>query len=233
MEHMTPVFLCKSAEETRAFYEALGFTVTYWQDEPYFYGAVSRGEMNLHFAKGKGGGLCLVHVPQIEPYHQAFADGLREKYGRIPTADYPRITRLMPGQTRFGIYDPSGNELLFVNQDEPDIDYDAYDDSLSPLMQALENVAFLRDTYNNDKAAAKFLDKKLKQYASAEPIERARALAARAELAVAMGDVEESRAFREQLKALNLTNAEREQHRDTLQAADRLERWVTQADEDR
>lgn len=231
MERMTPVFLCKSPQDTREFYESLGFTVTYWQDYPYFYGAVNRDEMNLHFAKGKGGAMCLVHVPAVEPYHRAFAAGLRQQYGRIPTADYPRMTRLMPGQTRFQLFDPTGNNLIFINQDEPDMDYDAYDDSLSPLMQALSNAIFLRDTYANDQAAAKFLDKKLKQYASAEPLDRARALAARAELAVALGDLEGSQVFRAKLNETALTDAEQEQYRDELEAADWLERWITRGDE--
>ncbi len=229
MEQITPIFPCKSPDETREFYQALGFTVAYWQERPYFYGAMTRGALNLNFTKGKGDAICLVHVPEVEVYHRAFADGLRAKYGRIPTAHFPRITRLREGQTRFQLFDPTGNELLFVNRDEPDIDYDAYDDSLSPLMQALENVAFLRDTYADDKAAAKFLDKKLIQYQSADPLERALALAARAELAVAMGDMALSQTLRDTLKQISLSDEERERFRDALGAADNLERWLTQA----
>lgn len=231
MEHMTPLFACKSPDETLAFYEALGFTVTYRQDIPYLYAAVTRGEINLHFAKGKHGMTCLVHVPEVGIYHQAFADGLRAHYGRIPTADFPRMTRLMPGQTRFQVFDPTGNILLFINHDEPDIDYDAYDDSLSPLMQVLENVAFLRDTYADDQSAAKFLDKKLAQHTNAAPIERALALAVRTELAVAMGDSAKADATRAELRQIPLPAEDRERFHDALHAADALERWLTQPDD--
>ena len=230
MEHTTPLFFCKSPDETLTFYKALGFTLSYRQDTPYLYAAVSRGAINLHFTKGKTTSTCLVHVPEVSVYHRAFADGLRAKYGRIPTAGFPRIARLKPGRTRFPLFDPMGNELLFINQDEPDIDYDAYDATLSPLVQALENVAFLRDTYADDEAAAKFLDKKLRQHTDAPSIDRARALASRAELAVAMGEAEQSRIIRNELEQIPLSAEERDQYRDELEAADRLERWLTQAD---
>lgn len=228
MEQVIPIFLCKSADETRAFYEALGFEVTYWQGEPYVYGAVCRGALNLNFTSRISGGYCLVQVPEVGSYHRAFADGLRAHYGRIPTADNPRITRLRKGQTRFHVYDPAGNILLFVNADEPDIDYEAYDNSsLSPLMQALENVAFTRDVYTDDKSAARYLDRKLKQHTAALPIDRALALAARAELAVALGDAERAQAVRDELAQISLSDEERERHHDDLTAADALERWIS------
>lgn len=141
----------------------------------------------------------------------------------------PRLSRFRPGQTRFSLYDPAGNTLTFINIDEPDIDYDAYNDStLSPLMQALENVQFLRDTYHDDPAAAKFLDKKLKQFTDAPPIDRARALAARAELAVAMGESARLAEVRAELGRLTLTDEERARHQDELTAADRLEHWAVE-----
>lgn len=230
MEHMIPLFACKSPDETLAFYEALGFEITYRQEEPYLYAAVSRGAINLHFTNRVQTAVCLVHVPEVSVYHRAFADGLRAKYGRILTAGYPRIARLRAWHTRFLLFDPEGNELLFINQDEPDIDYDAYDDTLSPLMQALENVAFLRDTYADDASAGKFLDRKLKQHADADPLDRARALASRAELAVAMGEDELSHSLRAELKRIPLSDEDRERYRDELDAADTLERWLTQAD---
>lgn len=225
METVTPLFPCKSLDGLLEFYQALGFQVTYQQDTPYLYAAVSRGDINIHFTKNRGTAICLINVPNVVPYHKAFADGLRAKYGQIPTADVPRIMRLKPGQTRFTVFDPVGNELIFINQDEPDIDYDAYPEGLSPLMDALENAIFLRDTYANDKAAAKLLDRKLKQHAAAPPIERARVLAARAELAVALDDLTRAQEVREELRQLMLSEEERAQFRDELEAADRLERW--------
>lgn len=228
MESLIPLFAAKPLDAVLAFYRALGFEVTYQQETPYIYAAVQRGQINIHFTDKTHGAACLVHVPKVDDYHRAFADGLRGAYGRVPLAQTPRLTRLQPGQTRFSVYDPAGNTLTFINIDEPDIDYDAYNESLSPLIQALENVKFLRDTYHDDPAAAKFLDKKLKQHADAAPIERALALSARAELAVAMGESARLDEVRAELGRLTLTDDERARHHDELTAADRLERWAVE-----
>jgi hypothetical protein len=230
MESVIPVFQVKALDAVLPFYQSLGFQVTYQQDKPYIYGAVQRGNINIHFVKGTSSMMCLVLVPNVEDYHKTFADGLRTTYGKVLTRGMPRITRFRPGQTRFTVYDPAGNSMLFINQDEPDIDYDAYDDSLSPLMQVLENVKFVRDTYTDDQAAAKLLDKKLLQHQSASPIDRARALGVRAELAIAMGDVERAQTIRKELAAIHLTDEERTIYRDELQAAERLERWLTESE---
>jgi hypothetical protein len=228
MEAIIPVFQVKTLQDVLEFYQALGFEVTYRQDKPYLYAAVQRGGITLHFTKGTGSSTCLVHVLNVADYHQTFADGLRTRYGKVPSAGVPRITRFRPGQTRFTLYDPAGNAILFINHDEPDPDYDAYDDSLSPLLQALETARFLKDTYHDDQGAARLLDRKLGQHGDAPPIERARVLAARAELAVALGDVEAARRVREALALLPLSEEERQQYQDELQAADTLERWLTE-----
>ncbi len=227
METTIPLFPCKSLDTTLDFYQALGFEGTYRQDEPYLYAAVQRGNVVIHFSKlsvwSAKNAAALIHVPQIEPYFQAFSDGLREKFGRIPTAGLPRLTRLRPGHTRFHIFDPSGNVLLYINQDE---EYTYSESGSSPLAQALDKAAFLRDTYANDKAAARVLDLALARHISAVPIERACALAARAELAVAMGDSERVQAVRAELAAIPLSDEDHARYRDELQAADQLECWL-------
>jgi hypothetical protein len=234
-ETTTPLFPCVSLDETLDFYRTLGFEVTYEQETPYAYGAVRRGGIELHFHGTKQGNpeksfsTCLVSVPKVEPYHQAFADALRLKYGKVPTAGLPRITRLRKGQTRFTTFDPSGNKLLFIDRDEPDVDYSWYEAKGSTLARAIDTAAFLRDTYYEDQAAAKVLDKALAGGEPADPIDRARALAARAELAVAMGDAERAHAAQAQLQQIPLSDEDRDRFRDELQAAENLERWLTQA----
>jgi hypothetical protein len=173
-------------------------------------------------------GTCLVFVLEVKPYHRAFADALRVKYGKVPTTGLPRITRLRQEQTRFKVFDPAGNLVIYINRDEPDTRYEWSEEKLPGLVQALENAAFLRDTYANDKSAAKTLDVALARYISADPLDRARALAARAELAVAMGEMERAQAIRAELKEIPLSAEDRERFRDELQAADDLERWLTQ-----
>ena len=234
MASVVPIFPCKSLDKTLDFYETLGFVVTHRQVDPYLYGAVSRDKVILHFSKltvwGAKNAVCLVFVPELEREHRVFADALRAKFGQVPTARLPRITRLRPGQTRFHVFDPAGNALIYISQDEPDTAYE-WQESRSDLAQALENAIFLRDTYVNDQAAARVLDKALARHKQADSIDRARVLAARAELAVAMGESERAQAVRDELRQIPLSEGEREHYRHELQAADDLERWLTDAGE--
>jgi catechol 2,3-dioxygenase-like lactoylglutathione lyase family enzyme len=231
VEHVTPLLLCPTLDDTLRFYQALGFEVTYRQDEPYFYGAVQLGGIDLNFAKGKGGFSCLVHVPRIDTYYTPFANGLRTEYGKIPTANFPRITRLWQGQTRFHLFDPAGNSLTFINVDEPDIDYEAFSHGVTPMQKSLDNATFLRDTYADDVSAAKVLDRALAKHPNASPLERARALGMRAELAVALDDVDLSRTLRAELQEISLSEEDRANYHDVLTAADRLEQWRVSAQE--
>ncbi|HEU4322573.1 MAG TPA: hypothetical protein VFS21_05440 [Roseiflexaceae bacterium] len=234
-EGVVSLFPCASLSATLDFYRALGFAVSHEQDKPYLYAAVQRGGVELHFSNLRaygaknGFGAALVFVSDVALHHWAFADGLRAHYGAVPTAGTPRITRLRPGQTRFTVFDPTGNVLIYIDRREPAIDYGASDAGLSALEQVLDNAVFLRDTYSNDAAAAKVLDRALDQHRDAAPIDRARALAARAELAVALGDVERAQSARAELGAIALPEALRARFREELEAADDLERWRTQA----
>jgi catechol 2,3-dioxygenase-like lactoylglutathione lyase family enzyme len=233
-ESTIPLFPCTSLKETLDFYETLGFAVSYQQEDPYLYAAISRGAVELHFSKlttwHTKNSVCLVFVSQVGSYHREFADALRTRYGKVPTAGLPRITRLRPQQTRFHVFDPSGNVLLYVERNEPELDYSWYLQKRSKLATAIDNAAFLRDTYVNDQAAADVLDKALDvQDETVTPIDRARALAARCELAVAMGDVDRAQTTRQELLAIELSSADRKRFRDELQAADELERWLTRA----
>jgi len=234
-ETVIPLLPCNALAETLEFYRTLGFSVTHEQTEPYLYGAVRRGNVELHFASLRvygsknAFGASLVFVPAVAEVHRTFADALRAKYGKIPTAGNPRITRLQPGHTRFKVFDPTGNVLLYINQVEPEWSDADSNEQQSPLLSALENAVFLRDTYANDQAAARALDLVLARHLEATPIERARALAARAELAVAMGEREIAESTRRELAAVVLTADERTQFHSELAAADELERWLTQA----
>jgi len=164
----------------------------------------------------------LVIVGEVEPYHRAFADAMRGKYGRIPIAGIPRITRFRKGQSRFTVVDPSGNSIIFIRRDEPEIEYGG-SKKLSGLARAIENAAILRDRKEDDKAAAKVLDVALARYAAAPAIDRARALAARAELARAMGETERAQTLRAEIQQIPLTEEDRRLFRHELEAADEPE----------
>ncbi len=230
-----PVLPCGPLEETLDFYRALGFEVTHQQVWPYEYGTVRRGGARLHFHGGftrpghaKAFSTCLVVVQEVEGPHRAFVDGLKRALGRLPTAGVPRITRLRKGQSRFAVFDPTGNSLIFVARDEPDVTYDKEpEQGRSRLARALDTAAWLRDLKGNDDVkAARVLDVALARDEPAAPIERARALAARTELAVALGEAERARALRSELTQIPLSDEERERFRDELHAADDLEQLM-------
>lgn len=226
METAIPCLPCISLAETLDFYRALGFEVTYQQQSPYVWAATKRGGFNLHFYGLKEmkseecHSCCLVQVDDPEPLHKTFSEALRTKYGKLPVAGFPRITRFKPGQTRFTVVDPNGNSVVYLRRDEPE----GKDQKLTGLPKALATATRLRDSKNDDAAAAKVLDVALARYQDAPPLDRARALAARAELAVALGEVELLRTVRAELQAIDLPDQDREKYRHELEAAESLER---------
>jgi catechol 2,3-dioxygenase-like lactoylglutathione lyase family enzyme len=226
-----PVLPCVSLDETLDFYRLLGFQPTYRQTTPNPYAVVEHEGAQLHFAGVKGlkpteaYTTCLVIVPEVERLHQAFAEALRRVFGKLPISGLPRISRMRKGQSRFTVVDPAGNSVIFIRRNAPD-DYDEGQKppSSSRLGKALRTAARLRDFKGDDLAAAKVLDVALARDEPALPIERARALAARAELAIALGDETRARTAREELQRIPLSDEEREQVREELEAADPLDR---------
>jgi len=236
-ETTIPALPCVSLGETLPFYQVLGFEVTYQQKAPNVYAVVRRGGFELHFFGLKGlnpkeaFSACLVLVPEVEALHQTFADALRQAYGKLPIAGLPRISRMRPGQSRFTVVDPAGNSIIFIKRKEQS----AVDDegklepgAQSRLVRAIDMAARLRDFKGDDAAAAKVLDVALARNEPVAPVDRARALAARAELAVALADKERVRALRLELQQIPLSDDDRDRLRDELQAADNLEQALTQ-----
>lgn len=229
-----PLLPCVSLAETLDFYRALGFEVTYQQTSPNPYAVVRRTDFELHFFGLKAlepstaFSTCLVVMPEVETLHAAFAEALRRTLGRLPVSGIPRLTRMKPGQGRFTLVDLSGNSLIFVRRQKAGAEepYDAPPgaEPQSRLQKALAAAARLRDFKTDDVAAAKVLDVALARNEPAAPVDRARALAARAELAVALGDDERARALHAELRQLPLSREERERFRVELSAAEDLER---------
>lgn len=232
-ETTIPLLPCQSLDETLEFYRALGFAVTHQQSSPYLYAAVQRGGVELHFSTLRvygaknGFGAYLVFVDGVAAYHRAFAAGLRQHYGAVPTAGLPRLARFRPGPSRFFLFDPSGNMVSYIDRSEEWSGYDTPGEERPALVVALENAAFLRDTYANDAAAAKVLDTALARQEPFAPLDRARALAARAELAVALGDEAGAQSAQRDLEEISLSPAEVEHYADELGAAQNLARWRT------
>jgi catechol 2,3-dioxygenase-like lactoylglutathione lyase family enzyme len=186
-----PCLPCVSMAESLDFYRALGFEVTYQQKSPNEYAVVRQGGCEIHLfgLKGlkaeDGYSVCCVVVPEVEPLHRSFSEALRQKYGKLPIAGFPRITRFKAGQTRFTLTDPSGNSIICVKRSAHG---GGSREKLTGLAKALDTAAKLRDESGDDESAAKVLDVALGRYREAVALDRARALAARAELAVALGE---------------------------------------------
>lgn len=226
-----PCLPCVDLPETIAFYEGLGFRVTYQQKSPNSYGVLRRDDWELHFFGFKGFeaaanySTAIVIVPEVEQMHAAFADMLRAAFGKLPIRGFPHITRMRPGQGRFTIVDPNGNSVIYIKRaaHEKEASDEAADSKpQSPLEKALAMASRLRDSKNDDRAAAKHLDVVLGKHPDAPVLERARVIAARAELAVALGETAQARQLLQDLESMPLTKADRKKYADEFAAAERL-----------
>jgi hypothetical protein len=219
-----PCLPCISLEQTFPFYEMLGFEVTYRQKAPNVYGVVRRGACELHFFGLKGlepkdaFSACLVLVSDVEGLHQTFADAMRRVLGKVPVAGLPRISRMKPGQTRFTITDPAGNSVIFIKSGAEDqaASEEYKKQGQTRLQRAISLAARLRDYKGDDAAAAKVLDTALAHPDPTDPFDRARALVARAGLAIALGDCQHGIRLRAEIETLSLTESDRERLREEL-----------------
>ena len=230
-----PLLPCTAADATVEFYAALGFDTSDQQTRPYLYMAFTLADIGLHFKDAAPhldpgdelSGGCLVLVDDVTGYHREFTDRLRAQYGRVPATDLPRLTRLRPGASRFCLYDPSGNCIVFINRDEPEIEYGG-SSALSGLAKALDNVRIFRDFKNDDTLAARVIDTALRRHRETAPrLDVARALADRVELAIALGDQADADAVRGELDAMALTAEERHLIATELRAIADLQRWLS------
>ncbi|MGW5730076.1 VOC family protein [Nocardia beijingensis] len=222
---------------TLDFYRTLGYTVTHEQTRPYVYGAVEDHGCALHFVPApKDAAIpaeragCIVLVDDVASRHQAFTAALRSRYGKVPAKGLPRITRFREGQSRFTVTDPAGNQVIYIQRDEPpEVDYGGSKE-LDGLARVLDNARILRDFKNDDKAAFRVLEVGLGRFRAEAPrLDVARALAALAELSVATGDPDGADRFRAWLRGMELSADERASIADELRASDDLSTWLSEA----
>lgn len=197
-------------EDSLTFWQALGFEVTYKQKAPNDYAVVQRGTYVLHFFGLKGlnpkeaYSTCLIIVPEVEQLHQTFKESLTKALGRVPSAGFPRISRMKPGQTRFTITDPAGNSVIFIKvgpEDQKTAD-EYKQPGQTSLQKAISVATRLRDYKMDDAAAAKALDNALARDKTKPGPDRAEALAARIELAEVLGQDELAIALHEELQQI-------------------------------
>jgi catechol 2,3-dioxygenase-like lactoylglutathione lyase family enzyme len=236
-ETTVPVLPCADVEETLAFYQALGFKVTYKQTRPYLYLALEWSGFAVHFGKppkghdpaAEDGGCCLVMVDEVAPYHAAFTQAMRAAHGKVPAKGLPRITRFRPGQTRFTLIDPSGNSLIFIQRDEPaEVEYGG-SKKLQGLARALDNARVFREFKNDDRAAFRAVSSALRRHGDTAPaLDRALALATLIELATALDEHDHIDTWARELQQIHLTDAERRRVADELRHAEELTQWLAE-----
>jgi len=164
-ERMIPLLPCSSIDEIADFAGALGFTVTYRQVRPNPYLALRREDIELHYFGIEGFrpensyGTCLVIAPDPKRLFDAFADGLRFRYGRLPLSGFPRITRPRrrknaDGFTGFSLVDPGGNWIrVTAGQADDDAPPGA---PTGRLARALQDAVVLGDSHGDvDQAATR------------------------------------------------------------------------------
>ena len=218
-ERMIPLLPCASIDEIADFAGALGFTVTYRQVRPNPYLALRREDIELHYFGIEGFrpensyGTCLVIAPDPKRLFDAFADGLRFRYGRLPLSGFPRITRPRrrknaDGFTGFSLVDPGGNWIrVTAGQADDDAPPGA---PTGRLARALQDAVVLGDSHGDVDQAAKILDGAVRRHSDgAPPAERVEALAYLLELSVRRGDAPGAREALARIDALDLSVADR------------------------
>lgn len=186
-----PVLPAISPQETLAFWESMGFAITYNQKAPYFYGVVERAGSALHFVHGKGltpqtnQSGCLMMVDDAQAVHADFAARFKAAFGKVPSSGLPRLSRWREGGTRFTVTDTSGNWVAMISRGEKDQETweEADDKTRSPLAQAMAKARRFRDYKLDMRSALGVLDAALKKPGAESDPAFAEASALRAEIA--------------------------------------------------
>ena len=214
-ERMYPILPCRDLDEAIGFYEALGFERTYRQLRPNPHAVVARGELQIHLAGIEGFdpeqsyASVIIVVPDPDALYASFAAGLRAAYGRLPVSGIPRMVRPRKRWGTvygFSLVDVGGNWLRISRLGDTE---DAVDASPPGLAKGIDVAARLADSHGDDAGGLATLERSLAKYPDARPIERARALAYRAELAVRLGRGSLARTSLEEIKTLPLGEVER------------------------
>lgn len=213
-----PLLPSGSMDETLAFWEALGFEITYRQRSPNAYASTQNGTYQIHFyglpslEPDDNFSMCIVNVPEVESLHRLFSERMRRLLGKVPSRGFPRISRMRPGQTRFTITDTAGNSVYFIKAgDEDHAIGEAFKVPDQTEWQRTFNlVTRLRDYHLDDAKAAKVLDTALERTELDDLSEFGYALAARIDLAVAIGEDERVPDLLDRLEKLQLSDEEYE-----------------------
>ena len=212
-----PTLPCRDLDDSIGFYEALGFDCTFRQRRPNPYAVVARGDIQIHlfgidqFDPELSYGSVIVAVPDPDALYRAFAEGLRARYGKLPSAGIPRILRPRKKSGTvggFSVVDPGGNWLRVSKLG--DTEDDAPQQETTGLARVIENAARLGDSKGDHHAALQLLDNGMARFPDAAPMDRVRALLYKAELAVRVDDPAVAVGALRRAEEIGVTDDERE-----------------------
>jgi len=225
---MYPILPCPDLDEAIGFYESLGFTRTYRQVRPNPHAVVALDEMAVHlseipaFDPAGSYASVIVVVPDPDGLYRAFAAGLRRAYGRLPVSGIPRITRPRKRYgtvAGFSLIDVGGNWLRVQRAGDTE---EAADRAEAGLGRIIEVAARLGDSHGDVPGALKTLEGGLRRFPDAPPVDRARALLFRAELAVRIGDRALAQSSLAEMREIELGEDERAQVEEEVDHVTRL-----------
>ena len=201
-----------------AFYQALGFVVTFRQTRPNPYLCVQRGGLDLHFFEVEGFvpalsmGSAIVLVPDATALFTDFATRLRRTFGRLPLTGIPRITRPRRKQGTAGgftVVDPGGNWLRVSSIREADADGPAAENhGAGALDRVLLNATRQGDSHGDIPAAITVIQAGLVRHKDARDVDRVPVLAYLAELYARNDDAESARVILGALDAIELDDSD-------------------------
>jgi catechol 2,3-dioxygenase-like lactoylglutathione lyase family enzyme len=193
-ERTYPVLPCASIDEALAFYQALGFKVTYKQLRPNPSAVVARDDIHVHlmgidgFDAATSYGSVIITVPDPEMLHESFTTGLREHFGKVPLKGIPRILpprRKAGTATGFSVVDSGGNWLRFYRSGAHE---ETPDEMRKGLARVIDVAARQGDAHGDEGRAIAVLDAGLLRHPEAPAPDRFEAILYRAELVFRSGD---------------------------------------------
>ena len=224
-------------DDQLAFYEAIGFEVTYRQKSPNVFAAVRRGPIELQFFTMKGYepansySTCYVLTADVDRLYADFRDGLKRAFGRVPSRGIPRIGALNDmsyGVRQFVMTDPGGN-MIRIGQPLTSAAESRAPASKTRLEKAFEAASLLLYSKEDAGTAARVIDDALDVTTDAPAALLARARILSADAAHALGDDARVIARLDEVSGAGLSEADRNAITDELARAEELRSSLVEA----